>query len=255
MKRLYILILLLFLLFSCSSGLYNELSRYVADPNISKPIVISFSEEKVVKINWEKDELADEYILYRALDSAVLNFEELYRGTDCFYRDIDGTDREIYHYCLSKVRGTKIFEMSDSVTGVFSITTADIYENNDTKEQATLLRSDLIANIFGFRDTFYSEITSDEDWYSVIIPPRRTAHIILRQLSPAPSGENSHFDVYVEGNPAEPVKNSGDIAITNTFDYDREYYFKFYPNAGKFFPLPTTGGTIVSYQLSLGIIE
>lgn len=243
------------LICSCSSGLYDEINRLVSDPEVAGPHVLSFSGENIVEISWDLDKQADEYILYRALDSAVLNFEEIYRGTSCVYTDRKGVDLDVYHYCLSKVRGKKIFEMSDPVTGIFTLTAADSFENNDHKGDASLLSSDLYANIFGFRDIFFNEITSDEDWYYVVIPPRRTAHVVLSQISPAPSGENSHFDVYVEGCPSEPVKNTGDIAITNTFDYTKCFFFKFYPSMTKIFSSPGPADAIVRYKLSLRAID
>jgi hypothetical protein len=231
------------------------MSRSVSDPEASTPVVKSFSQENVIEVYWDSDPLADEYILYRALDGAVLNYSQVYRGTDCHYSDSNGDEFDCYHYSLAKVRGDKIFPMSPSASGVLSLTMEDVYEDNDEKDKATLLTSSVIANIYGFRD-LQMGILADEDWYSVIIPAKRTAYIILEQLSPSPSdGINTHFDMYVEGQPSEPVVNYSGPTISNTFDEEKKFRFKIFPNKGKFYPGLSAGGVIVSYKLFLEKIQ
>jgi len=238
-------------LFSCSDGLLQELSRPVADPLISKPEVLSFSEEGIIKVVWDDDELADEYVLYRALDSTILNFNEVYRGTASEYIDDLGLIGNIYHYSLSKVRGRREFDKSDPVLGILSLTKADSYENNDIKENSTLLSSDLTANIFGYQNLSGDRLF-DEDWYHVTVPPRRTAYLVLVQLNPAPSGgTDTHFDFYLEGHPSVPVINNAEMTIRNDSDRELDFRFKIFPNTGKFFPGIGAGGTIVSYRISL----
>ena len=63
MKKIVHISFLAVFILSCSDGLFNELNRPSADPDITEPRVISFSEESTININWDDDILADEYIL------------------------------------------------------------------------------------------------------------------------------------------------------------------------------------------------
>lgn len=251
MKKFILITSVLFFTLSCSSGLYNEISRLIGDPQISTPNVVSFSEVSTIDISWDYDSLADEYILYRALDNGVLNFTEIYRGSDTEYTDTDGNEGDIYHYSLSKSRGSKEFDLSSSVLGVMSQTQRDELESNDTKATATLLTFDLTSNMYGFQDTNGSQLI-DEDWFYIKIPPRRTAFVVITQLAPVPAGgTDTHFYYYLEGNPIATVVNNSEIQISNYLFEEEDVYFKIFPNPAKYFPNPVSGGTIVSYKISL----
>ncbi len=251
MKKIIIIFLLAVLNLSCSDGLYNELNRPSADPEISEPTVISFSEESTIFVEWDDDILADEYILYRALDGSVLNFQEIYRGIECQYRDTNGNDDYIYHYSLAKVRGLRFFDMSSSAMGVVSVTTDDFYEDNNSKEKASILNQGILitANLYGYQDSFGNYLT-DEDWYRISVPAGCTANVIVRQLYPlASDGADNHFKSYQEGQPSVPVVDGRDINIINGSNVNENYYLEIFPNPTKYFPNPDPGGTIVSYQI------
>jgi len=229
------------------------MSRINEDPGISEPRVFSFEEENTVRLEWDSDELADGYVLYKALDGPVLNFNEIYRGTSCDYIDREGAEGDLYHYSLAKVRGNKEFDKSDSVLGVISQTTCDSYEDNNNTEKATdLVQGILItANIFGFQDSHHSSLV-DEDWYRVRVPAGCTANVIINQLFPlASDGAENHFKSYQEGQPAVPVIDGREINIVNGYKEPRDFYLKIFPNPTKFFPNPTAGGTIVSYRIHI----
>lgn len=251
MKKMTIISLLSLLILSCSDGLFNELNRPSADPEISEPTVISFREESTITVLWDDDLLADEYILYRAHDGIVLNFQEIYRGVACEYSDKSGIDDYIYHYSLAKVRGLKEFELSPANVGVVSVTTDDFYEDNDSKEQATILNQGILitANLYGYQDSFGNYLT-DEDWYRITVPAGCTANVIVRQLYPlASDGAENHFKSYQEGQPAVPVIDGRDINIINGSNSDENYHLEIFPNPTKYFSNPDPGGTIVSYQI------
>jgi hypothetical protein len=257
MKKIILISVFLSQILSCADGLYNELKRPSADPELSVPIVNSFSEEGIIGIEWKDDILADEYILYRALDSTILNFQEIYRGVDCEYRDSDGIEEYLYHYSLAKVRGLKVFDRSSPVFGVFSMTTKDFFEDNDTKENATLLEKGTLitANLYGYCDSFDSKLI-DEDWYRIKVPAGSTAFVVVRQLIPlASDGTANHFKSYLEGQPAVSVIDGRDINIINGFNEKTDFFLKIFPNPTKYFDDPGPGGEIVSYQISINRVE
>lgn len=257
MKKVLIISMVIYLIPSCSNGLFSELNRLSADPETTEPRVLSFGEESVITIQWDKDVLSDEYILYRALDGNVLNFEEVYRGVNCKYRDVDGIVEELYHYSLSKVRGLKVFERSDSAFGVFSMTREDFFENNNSRERATTLEQGTLisSNLYAYRDSFNTKIM-DEDWYRISVPAGRTAYVVVRQIMPlASDGINTDFRSYLEGQPSAPVKDESEINIINGFTNSHDYYLKIYPEESKYFTGPGSGGNIVSYQIFIKRVE
>lgn len=257
MKKIILIHLLPLFILSCSDGLFNELSRLTSDPEVSEPAVISFREESTIGIQWDDDVLADGYILYRALDGAILNFLEIYRGPQCEFSDTNGVDEYIYHYSLAKVRGQKEFERSSSVPGVVSVTTDDFFEDNDSVETATFLNQGILmtANLYGYRDSFGNYLT-DNDWYRIRVPAGCTANVIVRQLIPlASDGAENHFKYYLEGQPAIPVIDGRDINVINGSNENRDFYLEIFPNPIKYFSTPDPGGTIVSYQIFIDKVQ
>ncbi|MDA3812279.1 MAG: hypothetical protein PF518_18325 [Spirochaetaceae bacterium] len=257
MKKIIIFFIILTQILSCSEGLYEELIRLSADPEVSVPDVISFFEEGSVRVVWADDILADEYILYRALDGDVLNFKKIYRGRSTEYLDSAGIIEKIYHYSLVKVRGLKEFERSSAAIGVFSSTKEDSFEDNDTKEHATYLEQGLLftSNLYGYRDSYNSTIL-DDDWYRIRVPAGCVANVIVRQLIPlATDGAANHFKSYIEGQPSVPVIDGRDINIINGFNENKDFYLKIFPNQMKYFPDPEAGGIIVSYQIFIDKVE
>lgn len=255
LNKLLFLLNLFFLLviMGCSDSMIFNMARIDEDPEVSRPRVISFEEENLVRIEWDDDELADGYILYRAHDGVVLNYEEIYRGSLREYVDSDGSDGLIYHYSLAKVRGEKEFDLSPSSLGVFSVTTGDSLEDNDSREKATLLKQgiSITANIYGYQDSFDSFLT-DEDWYRIEVPADCTANVIVHQLIPlATDGAENYFKSYLEGQPAVPVTDNREINIVNGYSEPRDFYLKLFPNETKFFPNPVPGGKVVSYRIHI----
>ncbi len=240
-------------MFSCSGGLLEDMGRVLHDPVIEAPEAVSFENEDSINIMWAKDEGADEYLLYRALDTADPVYESIYRGKECTYKDTDVTAGNRYLYTLTKVRGTKLFGPSDAVLGVDSGVVLDSLENNNTKEKASLLEWDLQANLYYYQ-SYGDEKLVDYDWYCVTVPPRRKALVVITQDNLA-AGASSWITYALESMPPFTVINGAGIEISNTAYKEKTFFFRLSPKQADFVnDLTKGGGSFVSYTLSLSQI-
>ena len=240
-------------MFSCSGGLLEDMSRVLHDPVIEAPAAVSFENEDSIELAWEKDEGADEYLLYRAPDTAVPVYESIYRGKECTYKDTDVTAGNRYLYTLTKVRGTKLFGPSDAVLGADSGVVLDSLENNNTKEKASLLEWDLQANLYYYQ-SYGDEKLVDYDWYRVTVPPRRKALVVITQGNLA-AGASSWITYALESMPPFTVINGAGIEISNTTYKEKTFFFRLSPKQADFVnDLTKGGGSFVSYSLSLSQI-
>jgi len=243
-----------FLVLSCSEGLLSDMLRVNTDPVVEEPIVSSFEKEETIEIFWNTDPGADEYILYRAEDSLIPVYEILYQGTSCSLIDTDITGEHRYLYTLGKIRGTVLFGPSDPILGVGSNVIQDKLEGNNIKEKASPLVWDLDANLYYYR-SYNDEEIEDMDWYSVSIPPRRKAMIVVTQEGLA-SGADSWMNFYLEGHVTETIVNSNAISVENYSYEETIFYFLFSPNSSEFIGDPTLGGGgLINYRVSLNSIQ
>lgn len=228
-----------------------EISRLADDPAISKPNVKSFSIDDAIEITWEKDLHADEFILYRASDRAHLDFLEIYRGIEPEFIDTEGSEGEIYLYSLAKVRGEKEFDKSSSVIGVFSKDNCDSLEPNNIEEDATLIGSEFVANLYNFQSVNGLRET-DIDWYRISLQGNTSASIVLSQLYELADGEDTGFLYSVDNGSVSEVLNNMEIVLANSSDEEREFLFKLYPDPVDFLPAAgISGGAFRSYLFSL----
>ena len=243
---------LLFLV-SCSQGLLSDLSRVITDPVVKVPKVVSFTNDDSVIVSWDKDPGADEYLLYRALDVSVPVYDRVYRGRELTFEDRDTTEGYRYLYTLTKVRGTKLFGPSDAVLGVVSGVVPDSLEDNNTKDKASHLEWDLQSNLYYYQ-AYGNEKLVDYDWYSVTVPPRRKAIIVITQDGLA-GGAASWMTYSQEGHSSATATNGDGIEIPNYTYGEKTFYFRISPRASEFVSdLTRGGGGFINYTVSLNQI-
>jgi hypothetical protein len=252
---------ILFTIPSCKDGITNYLNRPLGDPVAAKPKVDSFSKEGSIRVSWDSDYRADEFILERAADVLPYVFEKKYGGSALSYQDSDlGANEARYLYRLSKRRGDKVFSTEESrdlwALGVRVPVANDPYEPNDTEEKATGLDNEILANSFFYESTTGDQI-QDVDWYKVKIPAHKTAGIILSDPHP-PSPSGTHFCYQIpedgqKGSAIQQVGNMVEFQIINTTNAEKEYLFRIFPDPGQYL-LVTANGEVADYDLLLSRI-
>ena len=240
-----VLICLCTLFISCENPTFALLTRSTNDPFFDVPAVNSFRTEKRIYVSWQQDEGTDIYVLMRAVDDSYKIYKQVYRGENCFYTDTDIEVSQRYLYRLDKIRGKKYFKGNKNGYGVYSNLINDEYEDNNVIERATYLEYACLANIYCYRFTDGNYL-EDEDWYTVRIPPRRQAQIVINEADLS-TGQPVSFYV---SNPMvqSDIKPNQNISfdIKNTSEKTKSIAFKVYPDRSKF-----SGGMIKSYEIRL----
>jgi hypothetical protein len=235
----------------CGDGLFAVLGRVNADPSPTAPCVVSFGTEYSIAVSWPGDNAAEEYILERADDAVNPTWTVAYRGTATSFDDGGRSDQARYLYRLKLARGTKIVGPSASVIGVGSAACRDALESNDLQENATQLDYDRAANLYYYR-SYAGDTVEDIDWYSVSIPPRRTANIVVTQQGLGGGAVSTFMFLYVKGNAPVTVINNQAVPIANTSYVTQECLIRISPNPDQFIADPTlAGGSFIDYTVSL----
>ncbi|MDL2228708.1 hypothetical protein LJC14_00485 [Treponema sp. OttesenSCG-928-L16] len=239
---------------SCSQGMFEILDRSTSDPASEIPRIESFVESNTILVSWSRDEGTDEYILERAFDAETLVYEVVYRGELTSYEDPNLPDQGMYIYRLSKRRGEKTFGPFDPALGVSSLVTRDIYEPNDTEEQAVFLGdTKLTANQFCFR-AYNGLMIADDDWYYVDILPKWEVSIVVVDSKKPAGTDDCHFKLYIKDMPPENIKHETAFHIANNDTMPWRCYFKIFPHTDIFVPYGMSGavgGDIVSYTIRI----
>jgi|GEM_PF-2164220 len=171
MNNNFLIISLIFMIviFSCSEDLMERIRTNNILPEVTKPEVKSFEKMDTIIIEWEKDEGADEYILYRS-EEPDSGYNKIYSGTELSYEDnIDSYEKgTFFYYKLTKKRESKEFEKSDYAYGVAASIMKDVHENNDEENNAKCIDNlnSLSGNIYYYGDQ-YGNVLYDTDWYSI----------------------------------------------------------------------------------------
>jgi len=244
---LLVIIILSLIMLSCSEGLLGDMLRVISDPVVVEPDVVSFEKEETIKITWDADPGADEYILYKAEDALFPDYKIIYQGSEVSVSDKDVGDENLYIYILGKVRGTKLFGPSDPVLGVGSTVLKDEHENNDKKENSTRLVWDLDANLYYYISHNLSEV-KDYDWYNVTVPPNRQANIVLVQNDLV--GANTWMNFSLEYESPKPIKNNLAIPIQNKTLEEKIFSFLISPIPEDFYgDPPASSGSLINYHI------
>ncbi|HUX13978.1 MAG TPA: hypothetical protein VMW87_13185 [Spirochaetia bacterium] len=231
---------------SCSNGLLTLLSRTMSDPAISRPAVDSLAVEGRICISWDIDPGADSYRLYRECSPEGAGRMLVYTGRGSRFEDRAPGMDIIYYYRLAKVRGEREFEMSDYVPGVASGVAKDS-EDNDRRENATLVTFVTPATIHYFRDGIGNEI-EDRDWYAMIVPPRSFITVAVTDTANTSIGE-LYFQV-AGRDPALLASTGGERSLHNYELTAQPVYFQIYVSKDDFVGVTgAPGGKIASYQV------
>ncbi|HEY9595573.1 MAG TPA: hypothetical protein VHE79_13930, partial [Spirochaetia bacterium] len=235
----------------CGEGLLSVMGRVNADPSPIAPRVASFDTEYAIAVSWDADAAAEEYVLERATDAASPSWSAVYRGGGTSFTDTGRVDQTRYLYRLSMTRGSRVFGPTESVVGVGSAACKDSLEPNDTEEEATALEYDRTANLYFYR-SYGGQTVSDTDWYSVSIPPRRVANIVVTQAGLTGGSVSTFVYFYLKGSAPVSVTNNVAIPVTNTSFETRTFLMRITPNPDQFIVDPTlAGGSFIDYTVSL----
>ena len=236
---------------SCSNSFLDQMGRVFGDPSPRAPRVISFVTEDQIDVSWDIDRAADEYVLERAEDSMSPSFAVLYRGTATSWTDANCCDQSRYLYRLSMTRGDRVFGPSEFVLGIGSAACRDELEPNDAESLATALEYDRAANLYYYRSFTGTEV-EDEDWYSVSVPPRRIANIVVTQEGLAGGMVATWMYFYLKSTVPAAIINSTAIPIVNNSYETKSFLFMISPNPQEFISDPTlAGGSFINYTVSL----
>jgi hypothetical protein len=257
MKKMIISIITMFFLFSCHNNTFESiLFRTTEDPFEDVPLADSLTLEHTVYLSWKEDKGADIFRLMRSNDNTELSFTCIYEGKEKQWKDTNLTNGCRYIYRLDKTRGNQYFQGQTYAYGFSSDCRKDIYECNDTEQEATLLEYDRICNLPCIRYTTGKKEVIDCDWFYVTIPPRRAADIIVNQhsLSTNPDGTPTKLRIQIAGFESNIVLQQKAYIINNTSYETKNYYFKIYPETTEFFS-QGNGYAVIEYTVSLNQIH
>jgi hypothetical protein len=238
---------------SCGPGSLDAMERSLEDPVAVAPSVASFEAENRIRVAWPADPRADEYLLEAASGGeADPVYTVVYRGASTGYEERDCVDQGLRLFRLSEARGSRVFGPSPAAMGVGSAVTRDAQEPNDEESSATDLGFEKSANLYHYR-SFEGIELEDEDWYSIRVPPRMTAYIVLVQTNPEIAGQDSTWmSFYRRGQLPVPVKNDTAIPLCNYAYSEKTIAFKISPRAEDFLGTgKAAGGGLVDYTVKL----
>jgi hypothetical protein len=234
---------------SCSNGFYDILARTTDDPFYDIPEVRSFDAINTVTSKWKQDDAADIYVLMRAVNNSTLTYEEIYRGTDCFFTDTSVLEGTLYRYRLDKIRGGKRFFGQTAGLGVASDIAQGILYDNSTEENAYELTYKVTSSCYYYK---FDESTFmiDYDWYKIKLPAMRKATIEIEDTI------NSYFEYLLPGYTSPDVLNNKEFFYISNNEYcEKMVFFAVRANPDEFVTNMTPGGDIRSYKLELTTIS
>jgi hypothetical protein len=232
----------------CAPGFLDALARSADDPVVESPSVASFRVEDRIDVRWAPDPGADSYVLERAADAPEPVYEAVYEGAKVSWMDFRLSERGLYLYRLTKLRGSRSFGPSEPVLGVASSVSRDAHEPNDDETTATVLTYDRESNLYFYRSCG-GQTVRDEDWYSIEIPPRMRALIVITYDA---VDDQTYLYFYEKGMTPLSVANGEPIEIANPAYAEAAFLFRIYPLGDSFISDPTLGGGgLMNYTVSL----
>ena len=230
LKKFYsmIFVLFLFLFTNCSTeSLFDQIATNDIIPEEETiPIVKSFEIEHAIVVEWEKDDGAEEYILYRSTDPSA-GYTSVYSGGDLTYTDTSVIDETFYYYKLAKKRGTKEFDKSRYVCGVANDKRKDDKENNDTRANAKpfdlSLGKSMQLNISYYKDDYGNSI-EDTDWFYAVIPGSTNFEINIVGTDNLIS--NQDLILYIEDDTSSTIVFTNNYTLQNTDADPKRVYFR-----------------------------
>ncbi len=218
------------------------------------PRVSSFARAGSILVSWDEDKRAENYILEAAPadsnSSTSDSWTVVYSGPSTSWEFRGAAENSFYRFRISKTWETKTFGPSVSAYGMLSMVSGDIYEPNDTEEQAVDLGCAKEANCYYYRSAGGLEI-EDIDWYSIRIPPRMRAALVVTQLTNVDAANTVWFNFEQKGCLPENISNKALIYIPN-YDYEEHIIkFRFVPRPEYFISGGGAGGSVVRYAVGL----
>lgn len=256
MKKVLILILSSLCFVSCYNNAFNDvLFRTTSDPFYDTPVTDSLRLEHTVFLNWKEDKGCDRFCLMRSFDNDNLDFKCIYEGTEVSYIDNQLEDNARYIYRLDKWRGTERFEGKSYGYGYSSESIKDEYEPNDIKSEAIFLEYDRKCTFPCVKYKTNNEEKFDTDWFYVVVPPLRTADIVITQDNhiEGSNGTVTNLRFQISGGESTVVKQAEEKTIVNTSYETQKFYFAIFPD--KTIIGGDCGATVIEYTVSLGRIR
>ena len=246
------------LLAACPNQNFDAVMRTYSDPFDDTPTAESYLDMYAVRLGWQEDDAADEFILCRAPDDGGYGFEAVYRGTGTCYTDrfSESEEGERYIYRLDKRRGERVFTGSGYALAVSCMAVDDRYEENDTEDRATWLDVDIDAVMPCCRYVHGDTTAYDPDWYYVTLMPHRRAYVVLEQTgygsdtAVLSTDDETDFIYMTEAGKWEPVRNKTAFVVDNPTHGLKDVKFKIYPDTAKVIPT-SPGFAVLAYRLSL----
>lgn len=251
-----LIIISMWIVTSCYNNAFNEiLFRNINDPFEDVAEADSLSKEHMVYLSWQEDDAADKYYLMRSIDNDILSWDCIYEGDGTSFRDEELEDNTNYIYRLDKSRGGAYFTGKDYSFGWSSGTVKDYCEPNNVQEKATFLEFDRICNLPCVIYKTEAKTFLDEDWFFVMIPPMRTAEIIISQenLQNSTAGTATNLKIQISGKESQPVQHQIAQQIKNPGNETKNFYFKIFPETTELFSSGAVS-TVIEYTVSLNQI-
>jgi len=238
---------------ACGGGSLDSLGRAAGSPRPVTPSVSSFQAEGCISVAWPEDPCADEYLLEAASgSSASPAYSTVYRGAATDFRLSGCAAESLFLFRLVEVRGERAFGPSAPALGVGSGTCEDPWEPNDSAEVAAELGYEKAANLYYYRSYGGLEV-QDVDWFSVRVPPRMKAYIVVRQLQPLLSARLTTWMRFaVKGQSPIEIVNGQPIAVANYSYSEQTIRFGIFPWPADFLGAGgPQGGCLVDYTVHI----
>lgn len=225
---LIVLITIIFLLVSCEDKLSDLVFREFKDPFPEKVKTESvYSSTPFVRISWSEDKNADEYLLYRAADSATPVFKLIYKGEDLSFEDPTVSDNVKYLYRLNKKRGDKEFVFD--VYGGSYILSGTTVHTNYTEDKAIHLYSSEANTISDATYLYNGKTERQKHWYKIKVPSNFKARYKITQTVPTgvTTGGDTNLKYFIkdESSTETIIKQDENIEIINSGNIDKDIYF------------------------------
>jgi hypothetical protein len=232
--------------FSCTSSLYDSLGMKDIYPDSKAPVAASFAVENGVSLSWQADPAADSYRVYRDTAPDGDFTLKVYEGEGLSFTDTGLTADQFYYYKLSKLQGWKEFGKSAAVAAYVSQVRRDSYEDNDSRERATLLKNPVSCSIWYFQDAYQNSV-SDTDWFYIDVEAGMNQTAAFENFSNIGNGDLLYS---VNGDNPKTVISEQEVSLTNKEQKTQRFYIQVYPSKSKFAGDPgLPGGKFASYTL------
>jgi len=208
---------------SCEAEYYGLLSRKSEAPQAAAPSVCSFASLDGIPVTWEKDGLADGFVLYRQQlpAGAVV---EMYRGNRTSWLDAGVVKEQVYKYTLAKIRGSREMESGLPEYGAFDDRhLMDPDASNDTKAQAQAFTTFQITDFVVYYGDGMGHTLIDADWYYTDLPShtRKTIKLSFDDCD----GNATDYDLAVETDVDNPLSTGDEFSLSNgTNEMQRAYF-------------------------------